>query len=545
MSSRCFAKCFCGSICLLGTFDGVPSEKSFGLHGWGRGSAARFVMAEIVLIHPYIGEMDSVRDRPHLPLPLIQAATLAIREFDVRLLDLRIIADWQSAIDAEIARKPLFFAFSVMSGRPVYAAWEVADYIKRTCDIPVIWGGHHPTLDQENTLKDPAVDAIVIGEGEHTLLELARRYADGKSLDGVDGVWFKDERGEITRNAPRTPVNFDDLPLPPYHLVNVEDYIQVYRGKRMLNLETSRGCWFKCTYCYHSAINSHHRFRAAGVDKSLERIFWARDNFNIDGVYLVDDNFFLDRDRGMTIVEELARQRKPFAWQIQGVDVPSMLRFDGNGLRQLEKSNLQRISVGAESGSPKILKYVKKPHTVEMLVRANRIWSSADINVFYSFVSGFPPETVDDIYMTIDMMFRLTSENPHARTSPVYNFLPFPGSTSWKTVIEEHGYEPPRRLKDWKDYDWNRVNVPYLSPEMKEVLQGLYWPTLFLDRKFDDYEVAPLVALGAKFYRPLAHLRLKTRTFSFPLEGVAAGLAEKALSAGRKRHTKRDIPWTL
>jgi anaerobic magnesium-protoporphyrin IX monomethyl ester cyclase len=506
-------------------------------------------MADIVLIHPYIGEMDSVRDKPHLPLPLIQAAVLAEKEFNVRLLDLRLITEWQAVIDAEIAKKPLFFAFSVMSGRPVFAAWEVADYIKQRCETPIVWGGHHPTLDQENTLKDPAVDIIVIGEGEVTLLELARRIADGQSLEGVNGVWFKNERGETVKNPPRESVNFDDLPLPPYHLVDVEKYIQVYRGKRMVNLETSRGCVFKCTYCYHSAINSNHRFRFAGVEKSLERIFWARDNLNVDGVYLVDDNFFLDKDRGNSIVEELARQKKPFYWQIQGVDVPSMLRFDGNGLKQLEKSGLQRISVGAESGSPKILRYVKKPHTVEMLLRANRIWSAADINVFYSFVSGFPPETVEDIYMTIDTMFRLTEENPHARTSPVYNFLPFPGSTSWKVVIEEFGYQPPKTLKDWKDYDWNRVNVPYLSAEMKAVLSGLYWPTLFLDRKFEDYEVQPLVAAAAKFYRPLAHARLKTRTFSFPLEGVAAGLAEKALSASRKRagqaSNKRDIPWTL
>lgn len=497
-------------------------------------------MADAVLIYPYIGDMDVVRDKPHLPLGLIQTASLAAKHYSFSIIDLRIESDWQARLKRELAGGPLFAGLSVMSGQPVARAWAVSRFIKEHSDIPVLWGGNHPSLSPQETLQDPHIDMAVIGDGEETLLEAMDRLSAGKSLKGVRGMWFKQD-GKIVQNELRPPVDLDSLPLPPYHLVNVEDYVQVYRGKRMINLESSRGCAHHCRYCYHTGQSGNHRFRAMNAEKTLERMFWARDSMNLDGVYMVDDNFFLNRKRSAAVVDALKNQSRQFYWQIQGVDVPSMLKFDQAGLQDLEKSGLQRVSVGAESGSPKILNYVNKPHTVPMLLKANKLWSGFGIYIFYSWLSGLPGETLADLKKTVKVMFRIMEDNPNARLSPIYNFLPFPGTSMWDEVIDNYGFKPPESLQEWGNYDWSRVNVAYLDPALKRTLDNLYFPSLCLDRKFEDFPAPWWLRLGVKLYRPVAKARMKTLFAGFPAERVAASIAEKILVAGVRMKT----PWTL
>lgn len=417
--------------------------------------------------------------------------------------------------------------------------WRLLD-IKEKSDTPVVWGGNHPTLSPTRTLSDPAVDVIVIGDGEETLLALADRISAKKTLKGIAGLWFK-EGEEIVKNDFRDPVDMNTLPPPPYNLVKVEDYVQEYRGKKVLNIETSRGCNFRCRYCYHTGATGHHNFRYLNAEKSLERMLWVRDEFGVDGVYLIDDNFFLDMNRGMEVVRGLVSESKDLFWQIQGVDVPSMLRFGHSDLDELEKSGLMRISVGAESGSPKILKYIRKPHTVEMINEANRLWSSHGIFVFYSWIAGFPEETEDDVKKTIAMMFRVIRDNPHARVSPLYNFLPFPGTNLWEEVIKNYNFKPPENLIDWGEYDFKHVNASYLTPRMKRLLENLYIPSLCIDHKFDDYSMPWWFNLGLMMYRPLAFLRMKTVFPYFPVETIPATIVEKIFA--KKKVLQK--PWTL
>lgn len=493
-----------------------------------------------MLIYPLVGDMDIIREKPHLPLALIQAASLVSRHYRVKIIDLRLLADWREVLSRELAASPLLAGFSVMSGSPVASALEVSRHIRQNSDIPVVWGGNHPTLSPAETLADPAVDIVVIGDGEETLLEMTDRLAAGKTLEGVKGLWAK-QNGRIIRNEFRPAVNMNELPLPPYHLVDTERYIHQYRGRRIINLETSRGCRHTCRYCYHTGATGHHAFRSLDADKTLERLFWARDQFAIDGVYLVDDNFFLDKARGLKIARHLAAEGGDFCWQIQGVDVPGMLSLDDEELGILEKSRLQRVSVGAESGSPATLRYIRKPHTIDMLIRANRRWSRYDINVFYSWMAGLPGETRADIRRTVAMMFRVMRDNPRARLSPLYNFLPFPGTSLWEEVTTAAGFRPPASLEQWGEYDWNRVNVTYLDPALKRLLNNLYLPSLCLDRKFDDYQIPGWLRLAISFYRPFARMRMRTLFHQLPVEKLAARFVGNRLNPSRRR----SLPWTL
>ncbi len=169
------------------------------------------------------------------------------------------------------------------------------------------------------------------------------------------------------------------------------------------------------------------------------------------------------------------------------------------------------------------------------------LWSGYDINVFYSWIAGIPGETIEDVKKTVEMMFRLMNDNPRARLSPLYNFLPFPGTALWYEVIEKYGFEPPKSLSDWGEYDWNRVNVPYLDPKMKKTLDNLYFASLCIDSKFDDYALPKWLYWAIRAYRPFARMRMRNLFYHFPIEKYVAELVERIMSQSKPS----PKPWTL
>ena len=146
----------------------------------------------ILLIFPKLGPYDQViKD---MPLSLIYAARIAQKEgFAVTIIDQRLIKDWQKVIAEELKKEPILAGISVMTGKPIKYALEVSSFIKKHCDIPVVWGGVHPTILFEQTLANENIDIVVRGEGEKTLYELAASLLKNKAgLSSIKGISFKD-----------------------------------------------------------------------------------------------------------------------------------------------------------------------------------------------------------------------------------------------------------------------------------------------------------------------------------------------------------------
>ncbi len=152
-----------------------------------------------------------------LASPLLQAG------FEVKLVDNLTSPDFEDAILREI-QDALCLGISVLTGPMIGSAVRMAKKVKKVRpDLPVIFGGWHPSLVPDQTLKPDFVDAIVRAQGELTLLELVRRLADAQDWQGVKGLSFKD--GDGAHHEPERPVaNINDLPAPAYHLGNFDVY---------------------------------------------------------------------------------------------------------------------------------------------------------------------------------------------------------------------------------------------------------------------------------------------------------------------------------
>src|SRR5271163_3796827 len=191
---------------------------------------------KVVLFYP-------AYDGPALGPPLCilaLAAPLLNHGFEVVMVDAAIDADAPQRILRECS-DALCFGISVLTGPMISAALHISRMVKAALpDLPVIFGGWHPTLTAAQTLESDLVDVVVRGPGDLTLLELAQRYQMGEGLHGVAGLSYK-EGGKIVHNLERSVTHLMDLPVPAFHLADFDAYERV-SGIRKLTYATSVGC---------------------------------------------------------------------------------------------------------------------------------------------------------------------------------------------------------------------------------------------------------------------------------------------------------------
>ena len=167
--------------------------------------------------------------------------------FEVALIDAAIEPNWLHAVLREV-RDALCLGISVLTGPMIRGAVRMAKAVKKEApDVPVIFGGWHPSLLPGQTLQESYVDAVVRGQGELTLLEVAENLANGKSFSGIHGTSTK--QFGMPQHAPERRVALlDDLPMPAFDMADFDAYERV-SGERKLAYATSVGCPYACNYC--------------------------------------------------------------------------------------------------------------------------------------------------------------------------------------------------------------------------------------------------------------------------------------------------------
>ncbi len=145
----------------------------------------------------------------------------------------------------------------------------------------------------------------------------------------------------------------------------------------------------------------------------------------------------------------------------------------------MKKAGVKTLYVGVETGSQKILKLLNKKLDLKELFILNR---KLDFNVVYNFMIGFPGETKEDIKDSIKVIRKLLIENPKATISPLYSYTPYPGTVLYEKSIKT-GFVPPTSLQGWADFDWKHINLPWILPSRKRLIESLYLWSLFLARK--------------------------------------------------------------
>jgi radical SAM superfamily enzyme YgiQ (UPF0313 family) len=191
--------------------------------------------------------------------------------------------------------------------------------------------------------------------------------------------------------------------------------------------------------------------------------------------------FFADKARAMAIAAGI--QPLGITWQVQGIDILGLKHLTVAELDLLVAAGCTRMSVGIESGSPRIRTLVRKTGTVEDVREVATRLAGHPINIYCSFMCGLPSETDEDVRQTVELALELLRLNPNIRISPFYNFSPYPGTDMFDQAVAL-GMEAPRTLAAWAEVDHSAAN---LDLGRRRFYEALYFTSMFLDDKAGEY----------------------------------------------------------
>lgn len=296
--------------------------------------------------------------------------------------------------------------------------------------VPIVCGGEHATAAPEHSLSSaPALTACALGEGEETVVDIADAVAAGEGLSAVAGLVVRDGVGGATRTARRERLrDLDAIPLPRWDMTPVRNYLDagcsfgVDRGRTMPVLAT-RGCPYRCTFCSSPQMwTTRYAVREPRlVVDEIER--YVRD-FDVRNIDFYDLTAIIRREWILEFCRLMLERRLPVTWQL-----PSGTRseaLDDEVCVQLFASGCRNVSYAPESGSPRVLKLIKKKVNLDRMLASMRSATRAGINVKANILIGFPDEGPDDLRETAHFLVKMARAGCHDVS--IWTFSPYPGS---------------------------------------------------------------------------------------------------------------------
>ena len=354
-----------------------------------------------------------------------------------------------------------------------------------------LMGGPHVTvLDHEAFTESSNLDIIVRGEGEQTILELAKLVSERKleNLSQVQGITFKNKT-QIIHNPDRPFIaDIDSLPQPAHHHFDTNMY-RLF-GVNYMPIITSRGCPSACTFCLASKMCGH-AFRGRSPSRVVDELEWLRDKFNAGAYAFYDDTFTFDLKRAYAICDEMQKRKLNLPWDCRTrVD-----RVNKELLAKLKATNCQLIHFGVESGSPEMLKLMRKGTTVELNAQAIKWAKEAGISVAVSLVIGYPTETPKMLQQTIDFL---------NKTKPDYVYMceavPYPG-TELANFVQELGLEISSNWNQYREetqvFKNELLPLDKLEEVKKEFFDHYLTPSYFLRKKLKGDFYSQIMARAA------------------------------------------------
>ncbi len=415
----------------------------------------------VLLIFPKTG-LDLENVNIQMPMGLMcVAAPLIEYGYKVTILDQRIERNFFQKVRECLSNEPVCVGITTMTGLQILYALEIANFIRNNSQIPIVWGGNHPTLTADQTIKNENVDIVARGEGDITFRELVDALYSRNPLEKIKGISWKD--GEtIYHNPEREFCDLDRLSPVPYGLVDVERYIvsQVPGRKRNLDIYSSRGCPHNCIFCYNRSFNQS-RYRTKNIDTVIQEAEKLVTKYNLDSIYVNDDNFFVDIERSHYFCKSLIDNKIIPEWGCHGVRIDSLTKIDFD---LLEKSGCRHLYIGIESGSEKILKYIKKEITIRQIKNIIDKFSKTKITAHYNFMVGYPIEGVKELSETIELVDYIMRIDPKAYFSSFHIISPYPGTEFYRYCLERDYL----RVEHYEEFDQNAsavVEYPHLSRE--------------------------------------------------------------------------------
>ncbi|MBF0595252.1 MAG: cobalamin-dependent protein [Candidatus Omnitrophica bacterium] len=357
-----------------------------------------------------------------------------------------------------------------------------------------VLGGHGPTPDTEFFLRKSGADAVVMGEGEVTIIELVNALIAGTPLAAVQGIAFRD--GDKPVITPRRPLieDVDSIPSPAYDLFPME-YYRLLRMPHVGSTEfvmpilSGRGCTFTCNFCYRMDQGFRPR-KSEAIIAEMQRL---QKDYSIGYFAFQDELLMSSVERTRDLCEKIISQGLKAKWECNGrlnYAKPELLKL-------MKEAGCVFINYGIESLDDQILKNMNKALTVKQINAGIEATLAAGISPGFNIIFGNIGETRDVLMKGVDFLIKYDDGSQLRTIRPV---TPYPGSPLYDLAIKKG------LLKDCEDFYENKhlnsdlVAVNFTDMSDAEFHQALLEANTMLIENYFRNKSAAVVEEARRLY---------------------------------------------
>jgi len=370
---------------------------------------------------------------------------------------------------------------------------RIDSYIKTA-----VFGTHVTALAEECLKETEDLDFIVRNEPEESVAALAQGLENSVRMEDISGISYRDGEGNVFHNPSRPFIqDLDSLPIPAWHLLDLERYRLPLKGDKFVTLSPVRGCPYPCTFCTAQTYYGK-KLRRKSVPKVMEEIEHVIRRLGINQFFIWADTFTVDRDYVIQFCQAIREKGLEIGWTCNSrVDT-----VDRTLLEVMAGAGCWMISYGIESGNQKVLDGVNKKITLRQCHEAVRIAREAGIKVAGHFVLGLPGESEETLKETLALAMTLDID-----MAQFYSAVPFPGSPLFE-LASAQGWIEGRSFDEFRQ-DNAVMNLPGLSPSIvndyrKKAFSRFYFRPRRLVRMLNLVKISTLgqtIRGGIRFVR--------------------------------------------
>jgi radical SAM superfamily enzyme YgiQ (UPF0313 family) len=360
-------------------------------------------------------------------------------------------------------------AFTVMPGPQLVSAVPLARALKARCpEVQIVWGGNFASLYPAPVLDAPYVDWVVRGQGEHAFVELLDVLRGARDPHEVAGLAFRERDGSHHVGPERKWVGPDELPAPPYHAIDVAEYLHpTVLGNRSGVYQASIGCPHGCKFCGVISVFGRKE-RIGSAARTVEHLAYLVREHGMDSVHFYDNNFFVSEPQARELAERIAPLG--IRWWCEA-RVDTLTRFSDDSWRLLARAGLAMVFCGAESGSDEVLRKMDKGTTTAQILEVAARSRQHGIIPEFSFVFGDPHDPEGEIDNTLAFIRRLKGVNPRLELI-TYFYTPTPQRRGTYGDIDAL-QGTPATLEEWTEPEWvdwmthESPRVPWMNDRLR------------------------------------------------------------------------------
>jgi len=472
----------------------------------------------LLLINPTITSRRSAR----FPLAVLNLSAALDGRYASSIIDGNIDRDFVTTTLQTLAGGRVdAVGLSVMGGPQLRSAILVSKAIRaRFPAIPIIWGGHFPSISAASALNEPYVDYAIRAQGEQTLIELLDVLFGVSSapLASIAGLSWRSD-GNVIHNPDRA---FSTAGLGrslPYERLaaNPRQYLgRTFLGNRTSGYQAAIGCRFRCTFC---GVASMFRGKTAlpPADRLEQELRYLNREYGMDSIQFFDHNFFDREEDTVPLLEVLARLQLPW-WCFARAD--ALLNLSESSWALVRKSKLRMAYIGAESPSNWLLHDVRKGTRTDQTLEAVDLCRRNGVIPELSFMLAPPQDPEGETQRTFDFIRHVKRVHPETEIM-LYIYAPLPPAPGRpnpqveRSIANLRGFDGqplvfPTTAEGWAQDHWVRywchTDVPWLTPALRERIRdfttvlGCRFPTI-TDVRSPPWGKVALRALASWRYR--------------------------------------------